>query len=104
MYKQLLFFVRYLAKSFFHFVQNFQISPLIFFPSIVKKNIFLSVSEDMEKDLWQRKILGKKSQQLLWTVYYLVGKFFCLRGGKEQHQLAWGNNPQITNIGMGKER
>ena len=53
----------------------------------------------MEKVLWQRKILGKDSpQQLLWTVYYLVGKSICLRGGKEQHELAWGNNPQIKVV------
>ena len=77
----------------------------MFFLVLSKKNHFLSVSEDMKKDLWQRKILGKNSpQQLLWTVYYLVGKIFCLRGGKEQHELAWGNNPQNKIIGMGQYR
>ena len=48
---------------------------------------------------FRKKLSGKNN-------YYgqCIGKFFCLRGGKEQHQLAWGNNPQITNIGMGQER
>ena len=59
----------------------------------------------MEKELWSKQIFGIGSaQQLLWTVYFLVGKYFCLRGGLEHHSLLWGANSQIKVVGMGNKR
>jgi len=51
------------------------------------KHIPLIMKEE-EATLWEKGILGDASPQaLLRSVFFLNGKNFCLRGGKEHHAL-----------------
>ena len=60
---------------------------------------------EMEIELWEKGILGiNNALQLVQTVYFLVGKHFCLRGRSEHHNLLWGANSQIQLLGMGAQK
>ena len=46
------------------------------------------ITKEEEDQLWKTKVLGKDTpKQLLNTVFFYVGKVFCLRGGVEQRGL-----------------
>ena len=44
-----------------------------------------TISKGQERNLWNNKLLGRDlSTKLMKTLFFLVGKFFGLRGGREQ--------------------
>ena len=46
------------------------------------------ISTEEENELWEKGVLGIDTPEaLLNAVFYLNGKYFCLRGGKEHRSL-----------------
>ena len=66
----------------------------------VKKRAAI-ITDEMEQELWNNDILGSSNpKQLLWTVYFIVGKRFALRSRREHRNLRFGSESQIKVIGM----
>ena len=61
------------------------------------------VSKEAEERLWNIGILGSKTpKQLIRTVFFLTGKFFCLRGGTEHRNLQWGRDITLEQTEFGE--
>jgi len=61
------------------------------------------ITEEQEEKLWKDGFLGTDSpKKLLRTLFYMVGKFFGLRGGREQRELEWGKDIKLTQTEMGE--
>ena len=55
------------------------------------------ITEEEEELLWEKGILGSSTpQQLIKTLFYLIGVHFALRGGQEHHQLRAGADSQFS--------
>ena len=49
----------------------------------IKKKTAPTITEDQEREMWKKGVLGDKKDNILDTVIFLVGKYFLLRGGEE---------------------
>ena len=57
----------------------------------------LPITEDEENSLWSSGVLGGDTpQKLLYTIFYLIGLHFALRGGLEHRNLRRGDRSQLT--------
>ena len=57
----------------------------------------LPITEDEENILWSSGVLGGDTpQKLLYTVFYLIGLHFALRGGIEHRNLRRGDRSQLA--------
>ena len=66
------------------------------------KRKFEIVTDQMEKELWQKGFLGVTDPQtLLRTVYFFIVKFFGLRARMEHRGLRYGFRSQIQVVGEG---
>ena len=62
------------------------------------------ITEDMEKTLWERSILGYDDPvKLVRTVYYIIGVHFALRAKDDDRRLRNGADAQIKVIGMNQK-
>ena len=64
-------------------------------------NVFHRQAEPLwqkdEEMLWASGVLGSsQSQQLLYTIFFMMGKGFALRSGEEHRNLKFQPNPQVT--------
>ena len=63
--------------------------------SVKRQADIITIEE--ENTLWHQKILGRdSSEQLLNTVFYVIGLYFALRGGEEHRSLRLGKVSQIS--------
>ena len=62
-----------------------------------------AISKEQEEKLWNGGLLGNDSpKKLLRTLFFLVGKFFGLRGGREQRDLEWVRDIKLTQTQSGE--
>jgi hypothetical protein len=61
------------------------------------------ISREAEERLWNIGILGTMTpKQLIRTLFFLTGKFFCLRGGSEHRNLQWGRDITLQQTELGE--
>ena len=57
------------------------------------------ISHEHEEILWNKKVLGESNpDQLRWTIFFLIGSHFGLRGRKEHHDLRRYPDSQINMV------
>ena len=61
------------------------------------------ISENSEAILWSSGVLGDETpKQLVRTVFFMIGKFFALRGGAEHRNLVWNRDIQLVQTEFGE--
>lgn len=61
------------------------------------------ISHEQEELMWSRNVLGHETpKQLINTIFFLAGKYFALRGGKEHRELEWQNQIRLEQTQSGE--